>query len=161
MGKICVTTEKGFTLPELLIAMSIVLSLLFIATLNFVSVKQRTSLNSSVSILVNDMKSQQLKAMIGDTEGGGTRSDYGIRILPSSSEYILFNGSEYDEDNINNFPVELGDNVEFNAGEDLIFTKVNGEISGGSKSITLYERTTHEQRTIIVNKYGIVTSVTN
>lgn len=151
------TLLSGFTIPELIVAMGVFMILASLATISVVGVKQRTSLETTVNILISDIKQQQLKAMIGDTEGRGVRDDYGIH--PGTDAYVLFHGSTYDVGTSGSFTVNLGDNVYFTSGPDIVFLRRSGEVSGGDTSLTLRENTTGTQRIINLNRYGVVTSV--
>lgn len=147
----------GFTIAELLVTMAIFVTLVGIATINLVGAKQRASLNTSIDILLGDLRSQQLKSMIGDTEGRVAPGLYGIHF--GSYDYTLFHGNNFDINAPSNFTVKLGDNVQFiNPPSDLIFARVSGELANGG-SILLRDNTTNTTRTLQYNRYGVVTNV--
>jgi prepilin-type N-terminal cleavage/methylation domain-containing protein len=81
-------SAKGFTIVELLVVMGIFAILASLSTLNLSHAQHGSYVNATVDTLVSDLKRQQHKAMIGDTEGRGTASNYGIHFDPSS--YVLF-----------------------------------------------------------------------
>ena len=68
--------QKGFTLPELLLVMGILTILFGFITINLLNFRQKSVLNTTVDTVVSDLKSQQNKAMVGDTQGSGTISHY-------------------------------------------------------------------------------------
>ena len=80
--------QAGFTFIELIVSMAIFSLLVGLATISLSNVERTSSLASEVNRLLPDVKEQQIKAMSGDTEGGGVVSDYGIRF--SSNSYTLY-----------------------------------------------------------------------
>jgi prepilin-type N-terminal cleavage/methylation domain-containing protein len=152
------TLFRGFTLPELIITMTILMTLLLISTISLVNVKQRTSLTTSLDLIIGDIRMQQLKAMVGDTEQTNEKHDYGIHF--ASSTYVLFRGSTYDATDTANLTIQYGDNISLvGASRDVVFSRVTGEIVTGAISIVFLEGTTGSQRTLTLNKYGVVTSL--
>lgn len=150
-------SNLGFTMVELLVVMTIFVTLVGIASINLVGAKQRTSLNTSAEILIGDFRQQQMKAMIGDTEGRASADKYGVHFETDS--YTLFNGSVYNPADTENFNIELGDNISFsNLPSDVIFERVNGQ-TGSANTIVLRDNTTNTLKTIQYNVYGVVTDV--
>lgn len=149
--------EGGFTIPELLVTMTIFVTLVGIATINLAGVKQRASLNTTSEIFIGDFRQQQLKSMMGDTEGRSEPDGYGIHF--NSDSYTLFHGDNYSAGSPSNFTVELGDNIKFlSIPSDLIFSRVSGELSSNG-SIVLIDDTTNTTKTLEYNRYGVVTDV--
>lgn len=148
---------RGFTIPELIVTMSIFVTLLILVTINVVNTKQRVSLNTTINIFISDVQNQQMKAMVGDSGGRTTVEDYGIHL--NSNSYALFHGSAYNPLSLDNFTISLGDNTEILSGSELIFSRMSGELVNGAATIILKENTTNEQKTIIINKYGVVTAI--
>jgi prepilin-type N-terminal cleavage/methylation domain-containing protein len=152
------STLRGFTLVELIIVITVFTTLLLIATVNLVTVKQKSSLTTSVDVLVADMKQQQIKAMVGDTEGRGAANSYGVHF--GTNTYVLFYGASYSSGDAGNLVVNLGDNVSFvNSPSDLIFTQISGNLQGGATAVTIKEGTTTIEKTVTINRYGVVTAV--
>ena len=146
----------GFSLPELIVVMSIMATLIGLITINLTSAQQRASLNTVVQNLVSDIRQQQIKAMVGDTEGRPSADEYGIHT--DSNQYVLFHGA-YSATEPSNFAVSLPNNMIFvTPGLDIIFSKVGGEISPPA-SIQLQDTTNSNTKTIQINKYGVITSV--
>ncbi|KKU23344.1 MAG: hypothetical protein UX35_C0006G0020 [Microgenomates group bacterium GW2011_GWA1_46_15] len=62
----------GFTLVELAVTTALFLSLLAIAVPNLLGIRERVEMRSVVNTVLADIRGQQLKAMLGDTEGRET-----------------------------------------------------------------------------------------
>lgn len=149
--------SRGFTFTELVIVLAIFATLLSVITVSLIGIKQRSALNTSIDIFINDMRQQQLKAMIGDKESSSTTDTYGIHFATNS--YVLFKGSVYDANDSQNFTINLGDNIQFVGSlPNLIFERVNGEL-GSSGSIPFKDMTTNSQKALQYNKFGIITAV--
>lgn len=147
---------SGVTLPELILVMSIFAALIAIATINLASIKNKASLNTSITTLISDLKQQQLKAMVGDTEGRGVTDSYGLYL--GQNQYILFHGT-YNPSDPSNFTVNLDDNLQFpNPGTSVIFASGSGEFTAPT-SLILQDTQTNEQKTIQINTLGTVTGV--
>jgi prepilin-type N-terminal cleavage/methylation domain-containing protein len=148
-------TPLGFSLVEYMLVMAIFLILAGLGTINLSGAKQRASLSTTVDTLVSDLRGQQLKAMVGDTEGSGSgsASNYGIHF--GTSDYTLFRGSY----GTGNFVVNLGDQIQVGTpGTEVLFTKGTGEI-GGTFQVTLKDVSNASSKTITLNRYGVVTAI--
>ncbi|MBI4097710.1 MAG: type II secretion system protein [Candidatus Levybacteria bacterium] len=155
--------QKGFTLIEVILVMSITAMLFGVIGYNMVRVQSTTSIQSSVDGLVSDLRFQQSKAMIGATEGRSSADSYGIYFL--SDQYVLFHGNSYNSSEPTNFSVELPSNIEIAnttfPSNIIVFSALSGEISGFSptgNTITLKVGNASDQATITLNRYGVVTN---
>lgn len=166
---------RAFTLIELIVALGIIG---IITTFSFTSIfttKHSTSFETSLTTLLSDIKAQQNKAMVGDTEGGDSAPQaYGIAL--SLTSYTLFRGHYYYPLNLN-FTVNFGrnnfgDNIQLTnitfptqapANEKVIvFATNSGEIINfvnGQNSFAVRNTLTGQQKTVTINKYGTVISV--
>jgi prepilin-type N-terminal cleavage/methylation domain-containing protein len=156
--------KNGFTIPELIISMTIFGILIGFIAINLIGLQRRTSLTTIVDTLVTDMKNQQTKAMIGDTEGRSVPDNYGIYI--GNDRYILFHGNSYVPNDPANFIIELDGNQEFTdilvPQSTILFASRSGEMVGfipGSNSFTIQDSENGIQKTIFVNRYGIITGI--
>ncbi|KKQ29725.1 MAG: hypothetical protein US48_C0039G0011 [Candidatus Levybacteria bacterium GW2011_GWA2_37_36] len=150
-------TQRGFTLIELIVVTSIIVVLLGFITINLVNSQQKASLTSTGEILLADLKQQQLKSMIGDTEGRDSSDTYGIHF--DSNKYVLFHGLIYSPFDPSNSVINLEDNMQFNnAGFDIIFSKLSGEIPAVT-TIDLQENTNSSLKRIHLNTLGVITQV--
>lgn len=149
--------EKGFTLIELIVVTSILVTLLGFITISLVRSQQTVSLTSTGEILVAELKQQQLRSMIGDTEGRSTSDSYGIHFEERS--YAAFHGSTYSSTDTSNSFFNLENNMQFNSPNfDIIFSKLSGTISG-ALTLELQDNTNNNIKRIYLNRYGTVTQV--
>lgn len=150
-------TQRGFTLIELLLVMSIMAILIGFITMNLVGSLQNASLTTTEEILITDLKQQQLKSMVGDTEGRSTSDSYGIHFEENS--YVLFHGAVYSSGEASNSIINLDSNLQFNNPNfDIIFSKLSGTISG-SLTFELQDNTNSRLKRIHLNRHGVVTGV--
>lgn len=156
--------SRGFTFIELMMVMGIITILFGVSTINLFKTKHKTSLNAAIAILVNDMKAQQLKAMSGDTEGMINHDTYGIRF--ETHRYMLFRGPYYTSGDPANFPVTLEEDIQIDniswPDNKIVFASVSGEIanfSSGNNTMRIKSIYSDDQKTIIINRYGVVTSI--
>jgi len=155
-------SSKGFTLIELLVSISVFAILVGIITLNLNTAKHNVDLQTTVETLLTDISQQQIKAMVGDTEGRTSPDNYGINF--DANKYTLFHGA-YSDTESSNFSVNLADVFQMSTtlpSSVLVFAKGSGEIVGfdsDSNSITVIDTANNQQKTILLNKYGVVTAV--
>jgi len=151
------STRKGFTLIELIVVVSIIVTLLGFITISLVRSQQTASLTSTEEVLIAELKQQQLKAMIGDTEGRTTSDFYAIHFEQRS--YVTFHGLSYSSSDSSNSIFNLEDNIQFNNPNfDIIFSKLSGTISAAT-TIEIQDNTNSEVKRIRLNIYGTVTDV--
>jgi len=146
--------EMGFTLIELIVGMTIVLTIFGLTFINFTPLPSRTSSSASSFTILSDIKAQQTRAMSGDAEGA-VQSDYGIHF--ENTSYTLFTGPSYVPGASGNFSVEFTDaNLSFTGvtfpNSSIVFAKGSGETIPGSFEIT--NSLTGEVKTFNLNKYG-------
>lgn len=156
--------RKGFTLIELGVVVTTIAILLSIITINLTSLQQHSYMDTTLETLLSDIKNQQLKSMLGDTEGEAAHEEFGIYF--EADRYTLFRGTTYDSDDPFNFTITLPESIEFTniqfPSALLIFEKGSGEVIGHTEStdsIALRNITTNETKTITVNLYGVFTGI--
>lgn len=148
--------QRGFTLIELAIVTSIIVTLLGFIIISLVRSQQGTSLTSMGEILVTDLRQQQLKAMTGDTEGRIGPDVYGIHF--DSNQYVLFHGTIYSPSDTSNSIIKLDRNMQFNSPNyDVIFSKLSGTTSAAV--VELQDNTNSKTKKIHLNALGVVTQV--
>ncbi len=152
--------QKGFTLPELLVALGILTILFSIVTITLLRSQRGAAQGTLVDTLLTDLRDQQTKAMSQDTGGSSANNDYGVYLAGSS--YTLFRGSVYNSGDSNNFTVGLAGGLVFSQttlpGSSIVFESGSGEVVGFSPVANTFsvEDTTNGQVTqITLNKYGV------
>lgn len=156
--------SRGFTIPEIFVVIGIIAILFGITTINLFSAQHKASVSSAVAVLIADIKNQQTKAMVGSTEGRAAADIYGVHFAITT--YTLFHSSTFNPGDLTNFTVNLDSglqitNIKF-PNSNLLFSQGSGKISGfvnGSNTFTVSSTLGTEQKTITVNKYGVITSV--
>ena len=147
--------SHGFTLIEMAVVIGISTTLLGFITINLVRSQQTVSLTSAEEILLTDLRAQQLKSMIGDTEGGSTSDSYGIHF--DSNRYVLFHGGTYSQLETSNSIINLDSNMQFNnPGFNIIFSKIGGEITT-PVIVELQNNTNSKFQRVHLNIYGVIT----
>lgn len=154
----------GFTLPELIVTFAIGAVLIGLVTINLFGSKNKASLVTSINTFVADANQQRLKAMVGDTEGRAAADSYGIYF--NQNNYVLFHGLTYSPSDSANFMVPLGDNIQFSTilfpQSQVVFAKGSGNIANftsGSNSVIMTNTITGEQKTITINRFGIISQI--
>lgn len=155
--------SEGFTLVEILIVMAVVLFLMSFASINLFNLPSSTTIDTTVNTLVEDIKTQQIKAMVGDTEGRGIPDAYGIYF--ASSSYVMFHGAVYAPNNPDNFVSSLTSGYSAATtlpSSTLVFTEGSGDISNFSdtqNAITIKHTTTGKEKIILLNKHGTIVDI--
>jgi prepilin-type N-terminal cleavage/methylation domain-containing protein len=155
--------QKGFTLLEVILTISLLMILLGIATINLMGATNTTYQNTAATTLYGDIKTQQIKAMNGDTGTSGITGAYGVYF--QATQYILFRGITYSSSNPTNFAVKIPDDVNFTnilfPNSQIIFASGSGEFANfinGQNSVIIKNVEGLGQKTVTVNRFGVVTS---
>jgi len=153
--------QFGFTLVEIVVVLFIMTTFLGLITLNLSSSQKRASISSMTDVLISDLKSQQVKAMVGDTEGRLTADNYGVYL--DTSGYTLYHGTAYSPSDTANFTIELAPQFVFTTpGKEIRFNRFSGEVNGFSaqdNTITIQDQATGQQKTLQYNRLGVITSL--
>ncbi len=105
------------------------------------------------------MKEQQIKAMVGDTEGTASVSAYGVHF--DTATYTLFRNTY----GTGNFVISLPSTIHISStfpSPQIIFATGSGELTNyvsNSATITFSDTADNSQKVITLNKYGVVTNV--
>lgn len=155
--------NQGFSLIEIIVVMCIFSILIGIVTTNLLNSKQKASSATSTTLLVTDITQQHLKAMIGENDGSGITSK-GIYFEPT--KYTLFSGNQYDAGDAKNYIVALDDQQQFAnitfPNSTLLFASVSGEVvnyATGTSSVTFINVLNNDQKTIQLNRYGVISQI--
>lgn len=152
---------KGFSLLEVLVVMGLIAILTGLTVTNLIRPQTTASIDGVVNTLAADIKSQQLKAMVGDSLSASSAQEHGVRVQPTN--YTLFKGASYAGGDTDNFTLQQGSDISLSTtfpSSVLIFTKAAGEVSGfvnGSNTITVTNTVSGQVKTLTVNRYGAVT----
>ncbi len=155
--------QAGFTLIEILLVVGILGLLFGIGLLSIGNIQVITQNNASSTLIVSDLKTQQIKAMVGDTEGRGIPDNYGIKIL--TDRYILFHGINYNAADTANFSIPLASGYTLSStfpNTTILFASNSGELvnfAQGSDTITVTHTSSSKQQVIRLNKYGTITNL--
>lgn len=153
----------GFTFPEVIITVSILLTILGFAAINLLNVRNSTSLNTVLDLLVSDIQNQQMKAISNNTEGRTDTSDYGIHI--QTDRYILFHGASYNPNESTNVLIEIDNPLELSTtfpNSTVIFSKGIGEVVNfveNQNTISITDTSQNRQEVITINRLGVITSI--
>jgi prepilin-type N-terminal cleavage/methylation domain-containing protein len=162
VSKILKQDNKGFTIIEMVIVITIFSILVSLTYTNFIRPQRSVNARSIISILRNDVRHQQLKTMFSQNSTLNNSRAHGIYF--DSYSYTLYTNSSYSLGDGTNFTVDLPTNFEFStinfpSGE-LNFGSVDGSVAGynpAQNSVTLRNVDSDEQFTLTVNNYGTLT----
>lgn len=156
--------QKGFTLVEILTVFGVTVILISLSVVSLSTVRESASTDSTLEVLLSDIKLQQTKSMTGDTFGQSTTLPFGIYF--TSTSYTLFRGNSYSASDPTNFTISLSDNLQFSSitfpTSQIVFAKGSGEIVGFSDTtdtVTLRNTVSNQDTVITLNKYGVFTSI--
>ena len=152
----------GFTIIELIVVMTIFAVVAGLITVNLIRPQTKSSLDATVNVLASDIKQQQLKAMVGDTDGAASAQNFGIYF--ESNKYTIFSGSSFIV-GPNNFVVNMEPNMTISnfptsPSNPIIFSRRSGEVinfAPGQNSVTIQNTDLGAQKTITINIYGALT----
>ncbi len=150
----------GFTLVEILVVMGLFAVAASLTYINFITPQNTVSLGGSVSTLVADLKSQQTKAMAGDSGSASSAQAHGVYV--QSGQYTLFKGSSYSAGDSENYTVTAPTGVTFSTtltGTQVVFTKGSGDFTSFSiihNAITVTS-SSGSSKVITLNRYGAIT----
>lgn len=153
--------QFGFTLIELIIVIGIFVTLFGISTISLTGLIPRANFVTNYQSILSDLKSQQHKAMVGDTNGAGDGSAYGIYL--ESNQYTLFAGPAYNPSATDNFTIQLSPGLSLTEinfpSNSIVFLQNNGEVAGFNEltsSFKLISTNTSEEKLIDLNWLGVV-----
>lgn len=152
----------GFTIVEVIVVAIMIATLAGLVTINLLNAHRSSAINTSIAVILSDIKYAQLKSMAGDTEGRGTISTYGIHF--NTYNYFLFHGT-YVVGDPSNFMVTLDHSLSFSSinlpSSEVVFANGDGSVVGfqpSQNTITIQDAD-GKQKTITINSYGVITQV--
>lgn len=152
--------QQGFTFIELLLVMSIIAILTTFISVSFINSRSSTSLETVTAAFMADLKSQQIKSMVGDTEGRGSPDYYGIHL--DQNKYVLFHGNTYIPQSAENFAINMENSVRITStfpNNAIQFASQSGELSNFNSTqntVTFSDTSSTKSKTFRLNKYGVI-----
>ncbi|OGC92236.1 hypothetical protein A2899_04905 [Candidatus Amesbacteria bacterium RIFCSPLOWO2_01_FULL_49_25] len=150
--------SRGFTLPELLLVLGIIVILLSVSVGSILRPQRQSTLSTTAELLLTDLKSQQQKAISGLTVDGSGPSAFGIHL--DSNQYQIFSGAVYSPSDTGNFTVDLDLGFEFTSDfsqNSIVFSPASGE-TGALNTLTLTDTQSGFNVTYTFNRYGVAIS---
>jgi prepilin-type N-terminal cleavage/methylation domain-containing protein len=152
-----VARQKGFTLIEVLLVMSLIAIIAGLSTINLIQPQKTASLDGTVATLVADLRGQQIKAMGGDKVSASTSQTHGIYV--QADRYTLFKGT-YSAADTDNFVVMMEGDTSLSTtnmpSSQLVFTKGLGAVSGFTSAPTITVTSGADSKIISLNRHGVV-----
>lgn len=155
---------SGATIVELVVVMAFFAILTSIITINVFTARGTSFVEDATKTLITDLRSQQIKAMVSEVPTGSTPDSFGVYF--ERTRYVLFRGSTYSSSNLSNFAVSLDENTEVSSiafsGSQVVFARGSGEITNftdGADTIRLRNTVSSDEKTIRLNRYGVVISI--
>jgi len=160
------TCNLGLTIPELLVAISVMLILFLLTLTTFIHIQKESDLNNSAEEIINTLRLAQNKTLA--SEGA---SQWGVYFTTSTDphQYVLFKGDSYlnrttssDEVHQLSKSIEIYE-IDLWGGNEVVFEKVTGYTSSTSQIGKVSLRLKDEPlktKTIYVENSGLI-SLTN
>lgn len=154
------TAKSGFTIIELLVTLSVFATLATFISINLINPQKKSSIDTQVQTVISDIKSQQIKSMLGATNGQPASQKHGVYF--TQNNYVLFSGNSYNPLDSSNFEVTLEGDVQISTTlplSTLLFEKISGEVTSftnGQNTITFTNPTDNQNKTFSVNYLGSV-----
>jgi len=150
--------NKGFTIPELLVCVAIILTIFAFAGINLLNVIPNSGLSEITQSFIADAKAQQNSAMLGES-AGASLSDYSIKINVDS--YTLFKGQVYVEGAPGNYTVKYPQNIIVSTGfanSTITFSALSGNVKNYNEATNQITFTAVNFRSVTIkfNKLGNV-----
>src|SRR3972149_3951698 len=146
--------SRGFTLPELLLVLGIIVILLSVSVGSILPPQRQSTLSTTAELLLTDLKSQQQKAISGLTVDGSGPSAFGIHL--DSNQYQIFSGAVYSPSDSGNFTVDFEFTSDFSQNS-IVFSPASGE-TGALNTLTLTDTQSGFNVTYTFNRYGVAIS---
>lgn len=148
------TEQYGFTLIELAVVIAMLAILLGLVSVNLFRAQNTVSISATTQQVITDLRQQQIKAMVGDSEGRGAPDVYGIHF--NSGSYVLFHGSTYSATDSANRVITLDSGSEIvSVNQNIIFARLSGDLTA-SNAVTLRDPSGTQRQTVHLNPRGVV-----
>ena len=156
-----VQNQKGFTLIEILLVMTVLGVLIAVSTQIVQFNLPHNTLDTLSQQVISDIKNQQMAAISGVTTQSGAYVDYSIRF--EEHRYILYPGLVYQENNPENTIITLDNGYVFSEisfpFSELSFSRLSGDVrnySSAQNAFKIVFTQNNERRLITINKRGVL-----
>jgi len=136
----------GYTTVEIVIVFVIITIITGIVAGNLLTFRHRVSTETTTSSIINDIKEQQNRAMLGERE-----------------QTISFNSTSYQ---MNDFNIDLDSSLQITnvtfPEEKIVFASISGEIVDfipGQNTLIIHNSFNNQAKIININRFGVITSV--
>ena len=151
----CLSARQGFTLIEIIIAISIMVLLISVSIVSYRYFEKSTELEKTTQKIISILKLAQAKTIASDEA-----SQYGVHF--ESNKFILFKGSEYQLGSENNKIYNIPNRLEIyninlsGEGSDIIFQRINGGTEqNGNIGLRIISNPS-ELKTINIKSSGVI-----
>lgn len=144
--------QAGFTLIELLIIVSILVTLLSLASASFSTMERTDKLNATVTEIISTLSLAQSQTMNGFSLEGETPLQFGVYF--EADKFTLF-----PEDIVTDLSQGIKITTINLPQEKIIFSRVTGQVDSFDPQknfLILQEERTNLEKKIIINKLGII-----
>ncbi|MHB1118281.1 MAG: pilus assembly FimT family protein [Minisyncoccota bacterium] len=158
MTSVCACKNQGFTMLELLVVVSIMAVLVAIILSPFAAFR-----NSKVLDTVSEETLALLSEARGDTLSAKNGYQYGVHF--EASQIVLYRGSVYTSNDVNNRVVVLDDALEVasvalaGGGSEVLFDQLTGETSQSGTVVIRVKNDTAKSRTIAIEGTGVASGL--
>ena len=148
-----VTTQRGFSVVELLFAVAIIAVLAALSATTFMAVRQTEELKTATQDVWLALRSARNATLSSSGD-----QVYGVHI--ARNKVVRFSGSTYGTnsttDMVSNFPGSVVATSSLSGSTtDIVFTRLSGEVSA-TGTITLLHSTTNATTTLTISQTGLV-----
>lgn len=152
--------NKGISILELLMVLAILAIIVSFIILNLTKFRNEQALQNTTSdiiSLVNEARTKTISSIDSTT--------YGVHF--ETSRAVLFAGSSFTEPNSSNKQIDINSAVSIpssgginlnGGGSDVVFTRISGDTTNYGTIIVRLVSDATRQKTITINKTGIVSS---
>lgn len=127
------TTNRGFSLTEILIAIGIISILSYVAVVGFAERRDATLVRGAIEQIQFHLEQARADALAGKNN-----EPQGVKF--NSDSYVIFGGSSYDSGDSSNITHSLDTALEISTtlggDETIIFSRLTGE-TGGTATVTV------------------------
>lgn len=163
--------DRGFSLIEILLVISLLVVILAVATPNLFDPLATEKLSRLTTDITSLLKDAQTKSMSSETFGLGTTSEFGVHFTPTN--YTLFRGTVFNPADSNNFTVSVPPGLAVapslpcpngpNDCNNIVFARLNGEVTSFDENLNSICLADNFNNTILLttNFLGVIDAQAN